>query len=71
MKINDPSVVPKVLFKQRESFQEELKFLSYQHLRKAQEVYAKEETIAVMVQEEQLAVIMLQKEKEDNEELLK
>jgi hypothetical protein len=63
-------VVPKVLYKQRESFQEELKFLSYQHMRKAQEVYAKEEVIAGVLQEEQRLELMLLREKEDNGELL-
>lgn len=49
VKITDSSSVPRAMLRQRECYQEELKHLAYQHSRKAQEVYAKEEVIATVL----------------------
>lgn len=71
VKVTDPLQVKEVLYQQRENYKEELKFLNYQHMRKAQEVYAKEEVIAAVIEEETRAGRLLQGQKEDNEDRLK
>jgi len=59
------------LYLQREQFNEELKYLNYQHMRKAQEVFAKEEVIAAVIEEEGRAERRLVMEQADVEDDLK
>ena len=67
----DPLDIPNALFRQREKYNDELKYLNYQHMRKAQEVFAKEEVIAAVIEEEGRAEQRLLNEKIDVEDALK
>ncbi len=59
------------LYQQRSHYTTELQYLSYQHTKKAQEVFVKEEVIAGVIQEQTYQGDILRQEKEDREEQLK
>ena len=51
LKSTDPVKVKSQLFQQRSHYNDELHYLTYQHTKKAQEVFVKEEVIASVIQE--------------------
>ena len=67
----DPQKVKTQLYQQRSHYNEELHYLSYQHTKKAQEVFVKEEVIAGVIQEQTYQGDILRQEKENGEEQMK
>ncbi len=66
----DPQKVKTHLFQQRSHCTEELHYLNYQHTKKAQEVFVKEEFIAGVIQEQTYIRDLLVQEKEQGEDKL-
>lgn len=59
------------MYQQRQFYTEEQQYLSYQHTKKAQEVFVREEVIAGVIQEQTYQADILRQEKEDRDEQLK